>query len=78
MDVIFVLSTVTYAMKGRDVLKENGIHTVFTRTSAIRKVRGCGYGLQVASAKAAEAENLLKKAGISILGKVSGNFSPPA
>ncbi len=71
MDVIFVLSSVTYAMKGRDLLKENGIPAVLTRAAAIRKVRGCGYGLQVGVHHRQKSESLLKQAGITILGTVS-------
>lgn len=71
MDVIFVLSSVTYAMKGRDLLKAAGIPAILTRSSAIRKVRGCGYGLQVQEGFRSRAEALLKQAGITILGTVS-------
>lgn len=70
MDVIFVLSSVTYAMKGRDLLKAKGIPSLLTRSSAIRKVRGCGYGLQVQEAFRNKAEALLKQNGIAILGTV--------
>ena len=71
MDVIFVLSSVTYAMKGRDVLKAGGIPAVLTRSAAIRRVRGCGYGLQVGLHHRQKAESLLKQAGITVLGTVS-------
>ncbi len=71
MDVIFVLSSVTYAMKGRDVLKDGGIPAVLTRSAAIRRVRGCGYGLQVGLHHRKKAESLLKQAGITVLGTVS-------
>ena len=71
MDVIFVLSSVTYAMKGRDLLAENGIPSVLTRAAAIRKVRGCGYGLQMKESLRERAETILRKAGISLLGVVS-------
>ena len=70
MDVIFVLSSVTYAMKGRDVLKDGGIPAVLTRSAAIRRVRGCGYGLQGQEAFRNKAEALLKQNGITILGTV--------
>jgi hypothetical protein len=70
MDVIFVLSSVTYAMKGRDLLADNGIPSVLTRAAAIRKVRGCGYGLQVREPQREQAETILKKAGIGLLGVV--------
>ena len=70
MDVIFVLSSVTYAMKGRDLLAESGIPSVLTRSAAIRKVRGCGYGLQVKSSLRERAEAILKKAGIALQGIV--------
>ena len=71
MEPILVLSSITYAMKARDLLKDNGIPSLLTRSAAIRRVRGCGYGLQVKDAHKQRAESLLKQAGITILGAVS-------
>lgn len=68
MDLIFVLSSVTYAMKARDLLSAQGIRSELTRSSAIRKVRGCGYGLRIRTSDRERAEQILIRAGINILG----------
>lgn len=68
MDLIFVLSSITYAMKARDILKEKQIGSTLTRSAAIRKVRGCGYGLRVKQDDRASAEQILREAGIRVLG----------
>lgn len=68
MDLIIVLSSVTYAMKARDLLAEHGIRSELTRSAAIRKVRGCGYGLRIRTRDRESAELFLIQAGINILG----------
>lgn len=70
MHWILVLSSVTYALKAQELLGKKQIRTVLTRSAAIRKVRGCGYGLRVSSNDRVRAENLLRDAGIRILGTV--------
>ena len=68
MDLIFVLSSVTYAMKARDLLAAQGIRSELTRSAAIRKERGCGYGLRIRTSDRGRAEHILVQAGINILG----------
>lgn len=68
MELIMVLSSVTYAMKARDILSANGIRSELTRSAAIRKVRGCGYGLRIRRSDKERAERLLVQSGINILG----------
>ena len=68
MEPILVLSSITYAMKARDLLKENGIPSLLTRSVAIRRVRGCGYGIRIAPEHRTRAEELLQNAGIHVLG----------
>ena len=68
MEPILVLSSITYAMKARDLLKDNGIPSLLTRSAAIRRVRGCGYGVRIAARHRDQAEGLLKAAGIHVLG----------
>ena len=68
MDKIFVLTSVTYAMKARDLLSEKNIPSVLTRESAIKRIRSCGYGVRVAARDAEQAEVILKDGGIHILG----------
>ena len=71
MDWILVLSSVTYALEAQELLEKNQIRSTITRSAAIRKVRGCGYGLRVGNADRARAEMLLRDAGIRVLGTVS-------
>lgn len=68
MELIMVLSSVTYAMKARDLLSAQGIRSELTRSSAIRKVRGCGYGLRIRTQDKERALGILLQAGINILG----------
>lgn len=70
MDWILVLSSVTYALEAQEILKKKQIRSALTRSAAIRKVRGCGYGLRVGNADRARAERLLRDAGIRVLGTV--------
>ncbi len=71
MQTIFVLSSITYAMKAQEVLKGNNLDSLLTRRAEIKSVKGCGYGLAVSQRDEAKAEALLAKANIKILGRVS-------
>ena len=71
MDWILVLSSVTYALKAQELLEKNQIRSTLTRSAAIRKVRGCGYGLRVGNADRLRAEKLLRNAGLRVLGTVN-------
>ena len=68
MEPILVLSSITYAMKARDLLKDHGIPSLLTRSAAIRRVRGCGYGVRIAPEHRTQAEALLQDAEIHVLG----------
>ena len=70
MDQILVLSSVTYAMEAQELLEKHHIRSTPTRSAAIRKVRGCGYGLRVGNADRFRAETILRDAGIRVLGTV--------
>lgn len=70
MDWILVLSSVTYALEAQELLEKKQIPSTLTRSAAIRKVRGCGYGLRVGSANRSRAEKILRDAGIRVLGMV--------
>lgn len=76
MDWILVLSSVTYALEAQELLEKKQIRSALTRSAAIRRVRGCGYGLRVGNADRAQAENLLREAGIRVLGTVSDRAKP--
>ena len=68
MDWIFVLSSITYALEAQEILKNEQIVSSLTRSAAIRKVRGCGYGLRIRRKDRTRAEAILQQRGIRILG----------
>lgn len=70
MDTILVLTSMTYASKAQEILKQSGIHGTLTRTAQVRQIRGCGYGLQIDGNVKVTAENILKENGIKIAGTV--------
>ena len=62
---VIATGTVTYALKGRDLLRKNGFSVKIERITG-DKTLGCGYVL-IVSADIAEAEKLLISGGIKIL-----------
>ncbi len=70
MKKVIVLSSVTYALKAQELLKNNGIFSKITRSKAVRSVRGCGYGVSVDSALSEKTESLLISSGIPIIGSI--------
>ncbi len=70
MKKVIVLSSITYALKGQELLKNNGIYSNIVRSKAVRNLRGCGYGLSFDIALTEKAQGLLIKAGIPIIGSV--------
>lgn len=68
MKKVIVLSSVTYALKAQELLKNNGIYSKLTRSRSVRSIRGCGYGIAFDVLSAEKAENLIVTAGIPIIG----------
>lgn len=64
------VGSVTYAMKGRDLLQRKGMSVQIERVPARRKGESCGYQLLVPNGNA-ETVRYLKNAGVEVLG-VSG------
>ena len=64
---MIMLSSITYAMKSRDILFKNGIKSYVERTPRSANA-GCGYSIYVPD-KADEAERILVGAGIKVLGR---------
>ena len=58
--------TITYALKGRDLLRRYGFKVHIERISSGSESKGCGYTL-IVSGDIAKAEMLLRNAGIKIL-----------
>jgi hypothetical protein len=65
---VILVSSITYAMKGRDILQKHGIKSSVERTPRTSENTGCGYSIYVSS-NADEAELILRQYGIKILGR---------
>lgn len=65
---VILVSSVTYAMKGRDLLFRQGIRAFVERIPPTA-ASGCGYGVYVPQG-ADEAERILRENKIKILGRV--------
>ena len=65
-EYIIATGTITYALKGRDLLRKNGINARVERMTNRDKNRGCGYVIIVIG-DLKNSEILLKAAGIKIL-----------
>lgn len=63
--ILAVVGSVTYAMKGKDILFENGIRSYVERTKRTKEF-GCGYGIRIYGS-VQEGIELLKKNGIRLL-----------
>ena len=70
--VMFQVSSVTAAMRGKKVLERNGIKSYMGRTIREDGKNGCGYSLTVYE-DADKAERLLRSSGIRIRGTQKGD-----
>lgn len=66
---LILVKTITYAMKGRDVLMHRGISCKIERLPKTRET-GCGYALSV-QGDVNKAENILRENGVKLYGRVS-------
>ena len=64
---VIVVSSVTYALKSRDLLFQHGIKAYVERLPHTKE-NGCGYGVYVPHG-IEEAERLLRENGVHILGR---------
>lgn len=62
----FTTGTVTYAIKGRDLLRHYGYRVRMERVTSGLGKAGCGYSL-VVDGDAAEAERILRGADVKLL-----------
>lgn len=67
---MIVVGSVTYAMKGRDILARYGIHSSVERIYRSTNGHGCGYSIYVPQ-RTDEAERILRQAGISVSGRMA-------
>ena len=64
----FIVNSITYAMKSRDLLLHHGINGYVERSIKSKEKYGCGYGIYIPR-RADEAEQILRKNGIRILAR---------
>ena len=72
--VYFNVSSITNAMRGKNLLERNGIHGYINRTVDEEGNNGCGYSLLV-TGDTVRAESLLRAAGVRILGVIPAGDS---
>ncbi len=68
MGKLIMVSSVTNAMKGRELLKGHGISSAIERTPRSSLRQGCGYSLYVPQ-DTDEAERILRENGIKVMGR---------
>lgn len=61
------VSSITYAIKGRDLLRSHGYKAYIEKTPGKLDTHGCGYSIVIA-ADPAKVLGLLQQAGIKVLG----------
>ena len=70
--VYFNVSSITNAMRGKNLLERNGIHGYINRTVDEEGNNGCGYSITTDQGE--RAEPLLTAAGIRIRSKSAGSL----
>ena len=63
---IITTGTVTYAIKGRDLLRRKGFNVKIERITSGKGSAGCGYSI-IIDGDINAAEGLLRQAGVKIL-----------
>jgi hypothetical protein len=71
----FLVNSITYAMKSRDLLLHHGIASSVERSRKGKERYGCGYGVFVPK-RAGEARKILEEHGIRILSPREGDDGP--
>lgn len=66
---LLIVSSITYAMKGQEILKRQGIKATVRRVPKSQVLSGCGYGLLV-TCNPDKAEDILSKFQIKVLGRM--------
>lgn len=67
---LILLPSVTYAMKAKSILEKYKIRSYIQRTPRNTPIKACGYCLFVPD-NTEEAEYLLRKSGVRVLGRAS-------
>ena len=69
---LILLNSITFAMKSKDLLNNNGFSAELQRIPKGLQKQGCSYGVYV-SKNIDEAINFLTKKGIKVLGRIEVN-----
>ena len=69
---LLMVTSITYAIKARDILVAYGYRSYIETTPGHLDKVGCGYSVSV-NGNADEAEEILVKNGIKVLGRVDKN-----
>lgn len=69
MKTQFITGSITYAIRGRDLLRKNGFKARIEKTPNHLDRVGCGYSI-ILEGDASQAEEILRSARIKILGKI--------
>ena len=64
---LIMVTSITFAIKGRDLLRNSGIRAYIERTPNSYDHAGCGYSIYVPE-NAGYAAKILERAGIKVLG----------
>ena len=65
---VIQVSSVTYALRGQKILRSMGIKAEIQRTTEKVKGKSCSYSIIVPEGKKADAEKILTKNGIRMIG----------
>lgn len=65
----YIISTgsITYAIKGRDVLRKKGFRARVEKNHFVNQKSGCSYAIILESGNIDDAEKILHNAGVKIL-----------
>lgn len=65
---LIMVSSVTYALKGKEILNRKGFTADLVRTPKHKNIGGCGYSIYVPK-NTDKAEEILKESGIKVIGR---------
>lgn len=72
---LIMVSSITYAMKGRQILAQKGIRSDIVRTPNVYHGSSCGYSLFVPK-NTDEAQKILEANGIKVIGRENRDGAP--
>lgn len=69
---LLMVQSVTFAMKGKEILIRNGIFATVQRTPKLNKNESCGYSIAVVNNNKDKALKILAENGITVIGVREG------